>query len=177
RSVTLDLKNPEDVAKARQLVLDADVLLENNRPGVMQRLGLDYESLKAINPRLLYCSISAYGQSGPRSQEGGFDLTIQAMSGVMSVTGEAGGAPVKCGVPLADFAAGLYAAFAISAALPQARATGQGAHIDVPMLGTTLAIAALQTSEYFGSGRDPDKLGSAHPRNAPYQAFQCKGGY
>lgn len=177
RSVTLDLKNPEDVAKARQLVLDADVLLENNRPGVMQRLGLDYESLKALNPRLLYCSISAYGQSGPRSQEGGFDLTIQAMSGVMSVTGEAGGAPVKCGVPLADFAAGLYAAFAISAALPQARATGQGAHIDVPMLGTTLAIAALQTSEYFGSGRDPDKLGSAHPRNAPYQAFQCKGGY
>ncbi|XOT95401.1 CaiB/BaiF CoA transferase family protein, partial [Alcaligenes pakistanensis] len=101
RSVTLDLKNPEDVAKARQLVLDADVLLENNRPGVMQRLGLDYDSLKAINPRLLYCSISAYGQSGPRSQEGGFDLTIQAMSGVMSVTGEAGGAPVKCGVPLA----------------------------------------------------------------------------
>lgn len=177
RSVTLDLKRPEDRDKARQLVQEADVLLENNRPGVMQRLGLDYDSLKAINPRLLYCSISAYGQSGPRSQEGGFDLTIQAMSGVMSVTGESGGAPVKCGVPLADFAAGLYAAFAVSAALPQARASGQGAHIDVPMLGTTLAIAALQTSEYFGSGRDPDKLGSAHPRNAPYQAFRCKGGY
>ncbi|MFQ1065129.1 CaiB/BaiF CoA transferase family protein [Bordetella trematum] len=177
RSVTLDLKSPEGQARARELVAQADVLLENNRPGVMKRLGLDYETLKALNPRLLYCSISAYGQTGPRSGEGGFDLTIQAMSGVMSVTGEADGAPVKCGVPLADFAAGLYAAFAVAAALRQAQQTGQGAHIDVPMLGTTLAIGALQTSEYFGSGKDPGKLGSAHPRNAPYQAFRCRDGY
>ncbi|AKQ57256.1 CaiB/BaiF CoA transferase family protein [Bordetella hinzii] len=177
RSVTLDLKSPAGLAQARALAAEADVLLENNRPGVMQRLGLDYESLKAINPRLLYCSISAYGQSGPRAAEGGFDLTIQAMAGVMSVTGEADGAPVKCGVPLADFAAGLYAAFSIAASLRQVEQTGQGAHIDVPMLGTTLAIAALQTSEYFGSGKDPAKLGSAHPRNAPYQAFRCRDGY
>lgn len=177
RSVTLDLKSAEGQARARELAAQADVLLENNRPGVMKRLGLDYEILKALNPRLLYCSISAYGQTGPRSAEGGFDLTIQAMSGVMSVTGEADGAPVKCGVPLADFAAGLYAAFAVAAALRQAQQTGQGAHIDVPMLGTTLAIAALQTSEYFGSGKDPGKLGSAHPRNAPYQAFRCGDGY
>lgn len=177
RSVTLDLKSPEGQARARELVAQADVLLENNRPGVMKRLGLDYDTLKALNPRLLYCSISAYGQTGPRSGEGGFDLTIQAMSGVMSVTGEADGAPVKCGVPLADFAAGLYAAFAVAAALRQAQQTGQGAHIDVPMLGTTLAIGALQTSEYFGSGKDPGKLGSAHPRNAPYQAFRCRDGY
>ena len=133
--------------------------------------------MREANPRLVYCSISAYGQSGPRAQEGGFDLTIQAMSGLMSVTGEAGGEPVKCGVPVADFSAGLYGAFAIASALRAAQASGQGTHIDVPMLGATLGIAALQTSEFFGSGRDPVKLGSAHPRNAPYQAFRCKGGY
>ncbi|OZI77581.1 CaiB/BaiF CoA transferase family protein [Bordetella genomosp. 12] len=177
RSVTLDLKSASGLQQARALAAEADVLLENNRPGVMQRLGLDYDSLKSVNPKLLYCSISAYGQTGPRAAEGGFDLTIQAMAGVMSVTGEAEGAPVKCGVPLADFAAGLYGAFAIAAALRQVEQSGQGAHIDVPMLGTTLAIAALQTSEYFGSGKDPVKLGSAHPRNAPYQAFRCRDGY
>lgn len=177
RSIILDLKNPEDIEHAKNLIKDADVLIENNRPGVMKRLGLDYEGLSKLNPKLIYCSISAYGQTGPRSKEGGFDLTIQAMAGVMSVTGESDGAPVKCGVPLADFAAGLYAAFSISAALRSTQETGKGVHIDVPMLGTTLAIAALQTSEYFGSNKDPIKLGSAHPRNAPYQAFQCKGGY
>ena len=177
RSVTLDLKAPDDAARLRELVRTADVLIENNRPGVMQRLGLDYASLKAINSKLLYCSISAYGQTGPRANEGGFDLTIQAMSGIMSVTGEAGGAPVKCGVPLSDFAAGLYGAYSIAASLRNVQLTGEGAHIDVPMLGTSLAIAALQTSEYFGSGKDPRKLGSAHPRNAPYQAFRCADGY
>jgi len=177
RSVTLNLKNAADVQTAKALLADADVLLENNRPGVMARLGLGYEVLAALNPRLIYCSISAYGQTGPRAQEGGFDLTIQAMSGIMSVTGEAGGAPVKCGVPLADFSAGLYAAYAIAAALRVVTATGRGTHIDVPMLGATLGIAALQTSEYFGSGKDPVKLGSAHPRNAPYQAFRCRDGY
>jgi len=177
RSVTLNLKDPADVERARQLIDSADVLLENNRPGVMARLGLGYDTLAKRNPRLVYCSISAYGQSGPRAQEGGFDLTIQAMSGIMSVTGEQGGAPVKCGVPVADFTAGLYAAYSISAALRVAAATGQGTHLDVPMLGVTLGIAALQTSEYFGSGKDPVKLGSAHPRNAPYQAFRCRDGY
>lgn len=177
KSVTLNLKDPQDVEKAKTLVADADILLENNRPGVMKRLGLDYEALRKINPRIIYCSISAFGQNGPRSAEGGFDLTIQAMSGIMSVTGEEEGAPVKCGVPLADFAAGLYGAFAVSAALRTVQETGHGVHIDVPMLGTSLAIAALQTSEYFGSGKDPIKMGSKHPRNAPYQAFECKGGY
>lgn len=177
RSITLNLKSPEDIALARDLIADADVLLENNRPGVMDRLGLGYETLSALNPRLVYCSISAYGQSGPRAQEGGFDLTIQAMSGIMSVTGDADGAPVKCGVPLADFTAGLYGALSVSSALRVVAATGKGAHIDVPMLGVTLGIAALQTSEYFGSGKDPQKLGSAHPRNAPYQAFKCRDGY
>jgi crotonobetainyl-CoA:carnitine CoA-transferase CaiB-like acyl-CoA transferase len=177
RSVVLDLKDPEQNAQARALIGQAQVLVENNRPGVMQRLGLDYAALRAINPALIYCSISAYGQAGPRSQEGGFDVTIQAVSGIMSVTGEADGAPVKCGVPVADFTAGLYGAMSICAQLRRVAETGQGVHIDVPMMGTSLAIAALQTSEYFGTGRDPVKLGSAHPRNAPYQAFRAQDDY
>lgn len=177
RSVVLDLKDADDVALARQLILDADVVVENNRPGVMDRLGLGYDSFTESKPNLLYCSISAYGQSGPRSAEGGFDLTVQAAAGVMSVTGEPDGAPVKCGVPLSDFASGLYAAFSIAAALAGIRAGGKGCHIDVPMFGCTLGIAALQTSEYFGNGRSPVKLGSAHPRNAPYQAFKAADGY
>jgi formyl-CoA transferase len=177
RSVTLNLKDPADRDLLRALVREADVLIENNRPGVMDRLGVGYAALAAIRPALVFCSISAYGQTCPRAQEGGFDLTIQAMSGIMSVTGEAGRPPVKCGVPLADFSAGLYGAFAIVAALRQAEATGQGTHLDVPMLGATLGIAALQTSEYFGSGRDPQPLGSAHPRNAPYRVFRSRDGY
>ncbi len=177
RSAVLDLKDPADVALARQLILEADVVVENNRPGVMDRLGLGYASLSAEKPGLLFCSISAYGQSGPRSSEGGFDLTIQAAAGVMSVTGEPEGAPTKCGVPLSDFASGLYAAFSIASMLVHVRSGGCGAHIDIPMFGCTLGIAALQTSEYFGNGLSPVKLGSAHPRNAPYQAFQAQDGY
>lgn len=177
RSLTLNLKSPEDLQVFKELALSADVLIENNRPGVMDRLGVGYKALAAENPKLIYCSISAYGQSGPRSAEGGFDLTVQAMSGIMSITGEADGVPVKCGVPLADFSAGLYAAFSIAAALRTAAASGVGTHLDVPMLGATLGIAALQTSEYFGSGVDPKPLGSAHPRNAPYRVFKSKDGY
>jgi formyl-CoA transferase len=177
RSVTLDLKDPAGLEVFRGLAQDAQVLIENNRPGVMDRLGIGYKALRLLNPALVYCSISAYGQSGPRSHEGGFDLTIQAMSGIMSVTGEPGRPPVKCGVPLADFSAGLYAAFGIAAALRHVEATGEGTHLDVAMLGATLGIAALQTSEFFGSGRDPVQLGSAHPRNAPYRVFRSKDGY
>ncbi|MEO7743191.1 MAG: CoA transferase [Usitatibacter sp.] len=177
RSVTLDLKSPADNARARALILESDVIVENNRPGVMQRLGLGYAGLRAEKPALIYCSISAFGQEGPRSEEGGFDLTLQAMSGVMSVTGEPGGAPVKCGVPIADFCAGLYAAYSIAALLRRVEQGGDGEHIDVSMLGASLAVSALQTSEYFGTGRDPAKLGSAHPRNAPYQAFRARDGY
>jgi crotonobetainyl-CoA:carnitine CoA-transferase CaiB-like acyl-CoA transferase len=177
RSVTLNLKDEKDRRKAMALIRNADVLIENNRPGVMGRLGLAYDAMRDINPRLVYCSISAYGQTGPRSQEGGFDLTLQAMSGLMSVTGEENGAPVKCGVPVCDFAAGLYAAFSVLAALRKAESDGVGAHIDVSMLGATLGISALQTSQFFGSGENPVKLGSAHPRNAPYQIFRCRDGY
>ena len=177
RSVTLDLKDPGHKTLARELVLGADVLIENNRPGVMDRLGLGYASFAAEKPALIYCSISAFGQDGPRATEGGFDLTMQAMSGVMSVTGEPEGAPVKCGVPLADFCAGLYAAYSIAAVLRRVQQGGVGEHIDVSMLGACLGVAALQTSEFFGTGRDPAKLGSAHPRNAPYQAFRARDGY
>lgn len=180
RSIALDLKNPEDLGLARRLVLEADVLVENNRAGAMERLGLGWSWCHAHKPSLIYCSISAYGQAGPRSGEGGFDLTMQAAAGVMSVTGEADGAPVKCGVPISDFTAGLYAAFSISAALAQLRGGGEnarGCHIDVPMFATTIAVGALQTSEYFGTGRNPRRLGSAHPRNAPYQAFRCADGW
>ena len=177
RSVMLDLKDAGQRETARRLALSADVVLENFRPGVMARLGLGYDNLSRDKPSLVYCSVSAFGQSGPRSREGGFDLTVQAMSGVMSVTGEADGPPVKCGVPISDFGAGLYAAFAIVSALHKARRDGTGDCIDVSMLGATLGMAALQTSEYFGTGRDPVKLGSAHPRNAPYQAFKAADGY
>ncbi len=177
KSVVLDLKDRASAEIARRLVLDCDVVVENNRPGVMDRLGLGYAELSKVKPSLVYCSISAYGQTGPRATEGGFDLTIQAAAGVMSVTGEPDGAPVKCGVPIADFASGLYGAYAIAAALAAVRTGAAGVHIDVPMFGCTLAIAALQTSEYFGTGSNPRKLGSAHPRNAPYQAFRASDGY
>jgi crotonobetainyl-CoA:carnitine CoA-transferase CaiB-like acyl-CoA transferase len=171
RSIALDLKSDADLGLARRLVLESDVLVENNRPGVMSRLGLGWDWFSKHKPSLIYCSISAFGQTGPRSREGGFDVTIQAATGVMSVTGEPDGAPVKCGVPLSDFTAGLYAAFSISAMLTRVRDGGAGGHIDVPMFATTIAVSALQTSEYFGSGVNPRRLGSAHPRNAPYQAF------
>ena len=177
KSVALDLKDPADRDFARALVLEADVLVENNRPGVMARLGLGWDWFGHRKPSLVYCAISAFGQVGPRSKEGGFDLTIQAATGVMSVTGEEGGAPVKCGVPISDFTAGLYAAFSIAAMLRRVQAGGPGGTIDVPMFATTLAVAALQASEYFGTGRNPRRLGSAHPRNAPYQAYRAADGF
>jgi crotonobetainyl-CoA:carnitine CoA-transferase CaiB-like acyl-CoA transferase len=177
RSVVLDLKTETDRTAARRLTQSADILLENFRPGVMAKFGLDYATLARDHPALVYCSVSAFGQTGPRATEGGFDMTVQAMSGVMSVTGERDGRPAKCGIPIADFSAGLYAAFSVTAALHKARTTGQGDHIDVSMLGSMLGIANLQTSELFGMGRDPVRLGSSHPLNAPYAAFCCRDGY
>ena len=177
RSIALNLKDENENDVARRLIRGADVVIENNRPGVMGRLGLGYEDLAETHPKLIYCSLSAFGQTGPRAQQGGFDVTLQAIAGIMSVTGEPDGAPVKCGVPLADFAAGLYAAFAVSSLLAQVRAGGPGGYIDVPMMGVSLAIAALQTSEFFGMGKNPRKLGAAHPRNAPYDLFRAKDGH
>jgi crotonobetainyl-CoA:carnitine CoA-transferase CaiB-like acyl-CoA transferase len=177
RSVVLDLKKPDALAAARALALSADVVLENFRPGVMARFGLDHATLARTRPSLVYCSVSAYGQTGPRATEGGFDMTVQAMSGLMSVTGEPGGRPAKSGIPVADFTAGLYAAFSVVCDLLKSRAQGIGDHLDVSMLGAMLGIAHLQTSELFGTGRDPVPLGSAHPMNAPYAAFRCRDGY
>lgn len=173
RSVTLDIKNKADVERLYGLVEKADIFVENFRPGALVRAGLGYQQLNERNPRLVYCSMTGYGQTGPYAQRGAFDVTVQAISGVMSVTGEPDGPPVKCGVPVGDFVTGLYAAFTILAATMRARQTGQGAHIDCSILGSLLGISALQTSEYFGTGNPPRRLGSAHPRNAPYAGFDA----
>lgn len=172
RSVAIDIKNKDDAARFRRLIAKADLLVENFRPGALARSGFGYEDCKAINPRLVYCSITGYGQTGPYAQKGAFDVTVQAMSGLMSVTGEQDGPPVKCGVPVGDFAAGLYAAFVSLAAVNRARETGIGAHVDCSLLGALLGISALQTSQFFGTGELPERLGSKHPRNAPYQGFE-----
>ena len=173
RSVVLDLKDGAGLERLLRLAGVADVLVENYRPGVLERLGAGYEAVSARNPGIVYCSISGYGQTGPYARRGAFDVTVQGMSGLMSVTGEPGAGPVKCGVPVGDFCAGLYAAYTIAASLIRARETGRGARIDCSMLGSLIAVAALQTSEYFGTGRAPRRSGSAHPRNAPYQAFRA----
>ncbi|MCU6796501.1 CoA transferase [Paenibacillus sp. WQ 127069] len=172
RSIVIDFKSPEQLSNLRKLCAKADVIVENFRPGVLGKFGLDYKSLSQSNPRLVYCSISGYGQEGAYSQKGAFDVTIQAISGLMSVTGEEHGEPVKCGVPVADFAAGLYSAYSVVAAILQAERSGQGAYIDCSMLASVLGISALQTSEYYGNQVAPARLGSAHPRNAPYQGYQ-----
>jgi crotonobetainyl-CoA:carnitine CoA-transferase CaiB-like acyl-CoA transferase len=177
RSIALDLKDPDSLALARRLILSADAVVENNRPGVMTRLGLGYDSFKDEKPGLIYASISAFGQTGPRAQDGGFDVTVQAASGVMSVTGDADRTPVKAGVPVSDFGAGLYAAFAIVSLLRRVEAGGIGGHIDMSMYGTNLSFSALQTSEYFGTGNDPVRMGSSHPRNSPYEAYAAADGH
>ncbi len=173
RSVALDLKTAEGRTTVLDLARHADVVVENYRAGALDRLGLGYEVLADDNPTLVYCSISGYGQTGPYSRHGAFDVTVQAVSGLMSVTGDEHGEPAKCGVPVGDFVAGLYAAYTITAAVHRAQRSGRGARIDCSMLGSLLGISALQTSEYFGTGHDPRRLGSAHPRNAPYRAFRA----
>lgn len=177
RSIAVDLKDAPSVARLKELATSTDIVIENFRAGVLKRLGLGYDELKACNPRLVYCSISGYGQSGPYAEKGAFDVTVQGMSGLMSVTGVDGCPPVKCGVPVGDFCAGLYAAYSITALLMRARETGEGGYIDCSMLGSLIGVAALQTSEFFGTGKPGRRIGSAHPRNAPYQAYQAKDDY
>ena len=171
RSVVADLKDPADLARVIELVAAADVVVENYRPGVLDRLGLGYETVRAGHRGLVYCSISGYGLDSPYRDSGAYDVVVQGMSGLMSVTGEPDGPPVKAGVPVGDFTAGLYAAYTVAALLPQVRGSGRSVRVDCPMLDCLLGISALQTSEYWGSGREPQRLGTAHPRNAPYQAF------
>jgi succinate---hydroxymethylglutarate CoA-transferase len=174
RSVVADLTDPADLARVRELIAAADVLVENYRPGVLERLGLGYATVSDGHRGLVYCSISGYGLTSPYVNDGAYDVVIQGMSGMMSVTGPADGGPAKAGVPVGDFTAGLYAAYTIAALLP--RPSGASVHIDCPMLDCLLGISALQTSEYWGSGAEPQRLGTRHPRNAPYQAFSAADG-
>jgi formyl-CoA transferase len=174
--VVLDLQTTAGRDALRHLAQRADVLIENFRPGVMARLGLDYATLAAANPRLIYASISGYGATGPSSSRGGFDLVAQGETGLMSVTGEPGRPPVKIGVPITDLGAGLFALSAILAALHWRASSGRGQFIDTSLFDAGLALAVWEASEYF-AGRTPEPLGSAHRLSAPYQAFRCADGY
>ena len=177
RSLVLDLKRAEGVAILKKLVMTADVLVENYRPGVAARLGVDYETLAAINPRLIYCSISGYGQTGPYAARGGYDLIAQGMSGIMSATGSDGGAPVKVGVPITDLGAGLFALVGILCAVRARRVTGRGQRVDTSLFEAGLALSAWEATEYWFTGQVPRGLGTAHRLNAPYQAFRALDGY
>jgi crotonobetainyl-CoA:carnitine CoA-transferase CaiB-like acyl-CoA transferase len=177
KGITLDLKEPEGVAVLKRLVETADVLVENYRPGVAKRLGVDYETLAAINPRLIYCSISGFGQTGPYATRGGYDLIAQGMAGIMSATGSDGGPPVKVGVPVADLGAGLFALLGILAALRARRITGRGQQVDTSLFEAALALSAWEATEYWYTGEIPKRLGTAHRLNAPYQAFRASDGY
>jgi formyl-CoA transferase len=174
--VVLDLQTTAGRDALRHLAERADVLIENFRPGVMARLGLDYATLAGANPRLIYASISGYGATGPSSSRGGFDLVAQGETGLMSITGEPGRPPVKIGVPITDLGAGLFALSAILAALHWRTSSGRGQFIDTSLFDAGLALAVWETSEYF-AGRTPEPLGSAHRLSAPYQAFRCADGY
>ena len=177
RSVALNLKSEAGRGVLLRMARDADVLVENYRPGVMQRLGIDYPRIAEVNPRLVYASISGFGQSGPWSDRPGFDLMAQAMSGVMSVTGYADGPPVKAGVPVADIGCALFAAYSILAATIGARATGQGQYIDASLFDSALAFSVWDISEYWGTGREPEPLGTSNRMSAPYQAMRSSDGY
>lgn len=174
RSVVLDLKTEVGRNAAADLIAEADVVIENYRPGALGRLGLDYPTVSTGHRGLIYCSISGFGQSGPLARRGAYDVVIQGMSGLMNITGEPDGRPAKSGVPVADFTVALYAAYTVAALLPETRRTGRSHHVDCSMLDCLLGISALQTSEFWGSGREPARLGSRHPRNAPYQAFAAQ---
>jgi crotonobetainyl-CoA:carnitine CoA-transferase CaiB-like acyl-CoA transferase len=177
KGMTLDLKRPEGVAILKRLVGTADVLVENYRPGVASRLGVDYRALSAVRPRLIYCSISGFGQTGPYASRGGFDLVAQGMSGIMSATGSEGGPPVKVGVPITDLGAGLFAVFGILCALRARRVTGRGQLVDTSLFEAGLAMSAWEATEYWYTGEIPRRLGTAHRLNAPYQAYRASDGH
>src|SRR5262245_4386634 len=177
RSVVLDLKVPHDRDRLLSLVTDADVLVENFRPGVAERLGIGYETVSKRNPRLIYASISGFGHTGPWADRPGFDLIAQGMSGVMSVTGRADGAPVKAGIPIADLSVGLIAANGVLAALIAREKTGRGQYIDTSLFESALALCVWETTEFWASGDTPRAMGSAHRLSAPYQAFRTSDGY
>ena len=177
RSVALDLKTPAHQAVLHRLARDADVVLENYRPGVASRLGAGWEALSELNPRLIYASVSGFGQTGPYAQRPGYDLIAQGLSGVMSVTGEPGGEPVKCGIPISDLSAGLFCAVAILSAVIARERTGRGQRIDTSLFEGALALSIWETAELWGTGRVPEPLGSAHRLTAPYQALRTADGH
>jgi crotonobetainyl-CoA:carnitine CoA-transferase CaiB-like acyl-CoA transferase len=177
RSVVADFRTKEGQALVRRLVADADILIENFKVGGLVKYGLDYESLRAVNPRLIYCSVTGFGQTGPYAHRAGYDFIIQGMSGLMSVTGEPGGQPQKVGLAVTDIFTGLYGVVGILAALHRRTVTGQGEHIDMALLDVATAVMANQGMNYLVSGKAPGLMGNAHPNLAPYAVFDCADGW
>ncbi len=177
KSVTLDIAKPEGQAIIHKLLEHCDILVENFKVGALAKYGLGYEQLAKTHPRLIYCSITGFGQSGPYAPRPGYDALIQAMGGVMSLTGEPNGSPQKVGVPVADLFAGLYGCIGILAAVNHRNSTGQGQQIDIGMLDTHVAWLANQGMNYLATGENPARLGNQHPNIAPYQEFPTKDGY
>ena len=176
RSVAIDLSKPEGQELVRQLAARADIVLENFRVGGLAKYGLDYPSLKAVKPDLIYCSITGFGQTGPDKDKGGYDFLIQGMSGLMSVTGDADGHPLKVGIPVSDLTTGLYATISILAALQHRNRTGEGQHIDLALLDAQMALLANQGSNWLNGGAEPRRMGNQHPTIVPYQDFACADG-
>ncbi|MDR7050778.1 formyl-CoA transferase [Duganella sp. 3397] len=181
RSVTIDIASVDGQALLRELVVHCDVVLENYKVGQLKRYGLDYESLKAIKPDIVYCSVTGFGQDGPYAHRAGYDFLIQGMGGLMSVTGERddlpGGGPQKAGVALTDLMTGMYATIAIMAALTHRDRSGEGQYIDMALLDVQVAMLANMGSNYLNSGKPPKRWGNAHPNIVPYQTFACSDGY
>ena len=178
RGIALDLKNPQGREVLKRLVAKADVLIENYRHDTMQRLGLGYETLKEINPGLIYCEISGFGRTGPWGEQGGFDLVAQGMSGLMAITGEGPGrAPVKVGAPVTDITAGILGAMGVCAAYAHKLKTGEGQRVDTSLFEAGITHTYWQSAIAFATGVSPGPLGSAHPLSAPYQAFETKDGW
>ncbi len=181
KSVTLDLSRPAGQAIARRLAAWADVLLENHKVGALARYGLGYDQLAALNPGLVYCSITGFGQTGPYRSRAGYDFLIQAMGGLMSVTGEPdeapGGGPMKVGVAITDILTGMYAATAALAALSHRERSGRGQHVDLALLDVQVAMLANQAESYLATGRAPPRLGNSHPSIVPYQSFRTSDGH
>jgi crotonobetainyl-CoA:carnitine CoA-transferase CaiB-like acyl-CoA transferase len=176
-SVCIDMSLPDGQVLLRQLAAQSDIVIENFKVGGLKKYGLDYDSLKASNPRLIYCSITGFGQTGPFAQRAGYDFMIQGMSGVMSITGEAGGDPMKVGVAFSDVFAGLHAVIGIQAALLHREKTGQGQHVDISLLDSQVSVLANQALNYLVGGKVPQRLGNAHPNIVPYQTFETKDGH
>jgi crotonobetainyl-CoA:carnitine CoA-transferase CaiB-like acyl-CoA transferase len=177
RGITCDFRTPEGQELVRRLVADADVVIENFKVGGLAKYGLDWESLRKVNPRLIYCSITGFGQDGPYAHRAGYDFIIQGMSGLMSVTGAPDGQPQKVGVAVTDIFTGVYGATGILAALVQRGRTGEGQQVDMALLDVATSIMANQAMNYLASGKVPGMMGNAHPNLAPYAVFDCKDGW